>query len=146
MSDTIEQRIQQLENLTGLEKLINTYQWCVDQFDWQGWSECFTEDAEFDFPVFGKMRGRREIHDVCKAGIERAYGATQHMITNLDFDLTGPDTASGHGNLLFIAVPDPEKPDVNIMLGGRYDWEFKRTAAGWCIAEARLVVLWTGGH
>ena len=147
MTDSLEKRIQQLENLAALKKLIDTYHWRADHFDWQGWSECFTEDAEFEFPgAFGTMCGRKNIHDICKSNMDHVYGEMQHVMVNLDFDLTGPNTATGHGNLIFTAIPDPLKQSVNFMSGGRYNWEFKRTDDGWLIAKAHLVFLWTAGQ
>lgn len=126
-----------------LETLINTYHWRVDHFDWAGWGECFTEDAVFDMPdSFGRMAGRVEIRDTCRDNTGGAYKALQHVIVNLALEFTGPDTANGHGNLLFTAVPDPARPANYHQAGGRYTWEFRRTADGWRISRARLDLLW----
>lgn len=129
-----------------LEKLINTYHWRADQFDWQGWSECFTEDAVFDLPNYhGLLTGRKQIHDVCKNSMDLVCKVMQHVIVNLDFELTGKDMATGRGNLIFIGLPNPAKQTQNYQAGGRYSWEFRRMPDGWRICRARLDFLWNNG-
>ena len=135
-----------LQDYVLLEKLINDYHWRADQFDWVGWANSFTDDAVFELPsTFGKLCSRQEIHDVCKGNMDHVYSTMQHVIVNLDFDVTGPDTATGHGNLLFTAVPDAAKLHQYYQAGGRYLWNFRRTASGWRICHARLDFLWNNG-
>jgi hypothetical protein len=118
----IEKRLNELEDQLALRKLINSYHWRADHFDWSAWADCFTEDAEFDFSgEFGVMCGRQAIHDICKDNMDHVYGEMQHVIVNLDFEVTGENTAAGHGNLIF-------------------------AAQGWRISRARLDSLWTRGE
>jgi len=146
MSVDATARLQRLEDELALRVLINNYHWQADRFDWRAWAECFTEDAEFDFAgEFGTMRGRQAIHDTCKANMDHVYEAMQHVMVNLEFELTGADSATGHGNLIFTAVPERAKPEQNFQSGGRYEWTFARTANGWRIAKARLEFIWTRG-
>lgn len=146
-ADNIEQQLQRMQAELDLKALINAYHWRADQFDWQGWSECFTEDAEFDFVgAFGVMRGRDEIRETCKGNMDHIYQVMQHIMVNLHFELGDADNASGRGNLIFIGVPDASKQDQNYMSGGRYEWRFKRTPQGWKIAHTRLQFLWTKGE
>ena len=147
MASEMEARLQELEDQLALSKLINTYHRRADAFDWEGWADCFTEDAEFDFAnEFGTMCGRRAIHDICKDNMDHVYEVMQHVMVNLDFEITGKDSAIGHGNLIFTALPRANEPYVNFQSGGRYDWEFKRTANGWRIAKARLDFIWSQGE
>ncbi|MDA0820849.1 MAG: nuclear transport factor 2 family protein [Proteobacteria bacterium] len=147
VSSDIEKRLQHFEDQLALNKLINSYHWRADHFEWQQWSNCFTEDAEFDFTgEFGTMCGRSNIHDICKGNMDHVYGAMQHVIVNLDFEVTGENSAVGHGNLIFTALPDPAQQHLNFQSGGRYNWEFKRTSEGWRISKARLDFIWTRGE
>lgn len=140
-------RIDRIETLAALEKLINTYHWNADHFDWKAWADCFTEDATFNLPgTFGLMQGRQAIHDTCKGNMDQVYDTMQHVMVNLDFEITGPDSATGHGNLVFTAVPDENRPDQPYRAGGRYTWAFRKTAEGWRIADATLVFLWNTGN
>jgi len=144
--EDLAKRLDRLEQLQALEKLINTYHWRADHFDWVGWADCFTEDAVFDLPnSFGLLKGRKNIHDSCKGNMDHVYDEMQHVMVNLDFELTGPDTAEGHGNLIFTGIADRDKPDEAYTGGGRYIWKFKKTTAGWRISEAMLQFLWNTG-
>jgi ketosteroid isomerase-like protein len=147
MATELEARLQELEDQLALTKLINSYHRRADAFDWEAWADCFTEDAEFDFAnEFGTMCGRRVIHDVCKSNMDHVYEVMQHVMVNLDFEVTGADTAIGHGNLIFTALPHADQPHLNFQSGGRYDWEFKRTLDGWRIAKAHLDFIWSQGE
>ena len=144
-TDTTSQ-FSELDDQLALQKLINRYHWCADQFDWRAWADCFTPDAEFDFAAeFGTMCGRDQIHDICKGNMDHVYEAMQPVRVNLDFEITGADTAVGHGNLIFTAIPERARPEQNFQSGGRYNWEFARTADGWRIAKARLEFIWKRG-
>lgn len=146
MSTETEARLQRLEDDLALHALINNYHWQADAFNWAAWADCFTEDAEFDFSAeFGTMRGRQQIHDTCKGNMDHVYAVMQHVMVNLAFELTGADTARGHGNLIFTALPDSARPEQNFQSGGRYNWEFARTPQGWRIAKAKLEFIWTRG-
>ena len=134
------------DDCAQLSKLINTYHWRADHFDWEGWADSFTEDAIFDLPAtFGLMRGRQQIHDICKGNMDHVYDTMQHVMVNLDFDIIDANNATGHGNLLFTAVPEATKPHQFYQAGGRYNWKFRRTQSGWRICEARLDFLWNNG-
>jgi len=143
----LSSRLDRIEQLAALEKLINTYHWRADHFEWRAWADCFAEDATFNLPdTFGQMKGRQEIHDVCKGNMDHVYDIMQHVMVNLDFELTDADTATGTGNLIFTGVPDKNRPDQLYRSGGRYRWTFRKTAEGWRIADATLVFLWNSGE
>lgn len=138
--------VEQLSDHLQLEKLINTYHWRADSLDWVGWSETFTEDAVFNLPnSFGLLKGRKEILEVCRGNMAHVYKIMQHIMINLDFELTGADSATGHANLIFTGVADPSEPTQYVQSGGRYVWEFRRTAAGWRIHKAHLDFIWNNG-
>ncbi len=139
-------RLERIEQLEALKKLIHTYHWNADHFDWVAWSECFTEDATFNLPgTFGLMRGRREIHDTCKGNMDSVYDSMQHVMVNLDFEFSGEESATGHGNLVFTAVPDGTRPERCYRSGGRYTWSFAKTREGWKISDATLEFIWNTG-
>jgi SnoaL-like domain len=135
-----------LDDQLQLQKLMNTYGWRADKFDWKGWSQTFTEDAIFDLPnSFGLLKGRKQIHDVCKGNMDHIYKDMHHIMVNLDFEITGRNTADGRGNLIFVGVANTAVPTQYVQSGGRYNWKFKRTKAGWRIHRARLDFLWNNG-
>lgn len=146
MTQSLETRLQILEDERRLRQLVAAYTQRGDAFDWEGWAELFAEDAVFTIPgAFGTLTGRKEIHDVSKAALGPAYQITQHYIVNLDFMVDGSDMATGRGDLIYSALPDSEKPTHFYLTGGRYNWTFKRTATGWRIYRATLNFLWNNG-
>lgn len=144
-SESLESRLQRIEDDRALTKLINTYHKRADAFDWNGWAETFTEDAVFEFAGgFGRMCGRKDIHDKCKGAMDHVYNVMQHIMVNLDFEVTG-DRATGTGNLIFVGIGDEHQPAAFYMAGGRYRWAFLRTQEGWKIADAFLEFIWNNG-
>ena len=73
-----------LQDQLLLAKLINNYHWRADNFDWAGWADSFTEDAEFEFAGgFGMMKGRQQIHDICKDNMDHVYDTMQHVTNDV---------------------------------------------------------------
>lgn len=145
VEQSIEERLQILEDKQALAEHMNHYCKTADRFDWADWAETFTEDSLFEFVGgFGDMRGRQTIHDTCKGSMDHVYDVMQHIMSNLDFEVDG-DTATGTGNLIFTGIMDTSKPTEYYMSGGRYRWNFTRTEAGWKIARTRLEFIWNNG-
>lgn len=145
MTESLEARLQSLEDERALRRFIATYTQRGDALDWEGWAELFTEDAVFTIPgAFGTLTGRKEIHDVSKETLGPVYQVTQHYIINLDFEIDG-DRATGRGDLIYSALPDRDKATSYYLTGGRYTWTFMRTSEGWRIWRATLNFLWNNG-
>lgn len=147
MSDLAE-RLARLETIQDLTRLINSYHQTADRFDWEDWATHFTDDAVFVFEHgFGEMAGREGILEICKSSMDPFYDLMQHIMVNLDFEITGPDTASGRANLIFTAIFDSEKRDNYYQAGGIYRWDFRKTAEkGWLISKAYLDFVWNNGN
>ena len=147
MSDDLAKLVYEHEQIRQLTKLIATYHQRADAFDWEGWAETFVEDAEFTFEHgFGLMKGKQGILDICKSSMDPYYDLMQHIMINLDFELTGPDTATGKANLIFTATFDETKRDQYYQAGGIYRWTFRKAADGWRIASAYLDFIWNKGN
>jgi ketosteroid isomerase-like protein len=139
----LERRLGVLEDKEALAALMNRYCRTADDKDWQAWSRCWTEDAEFVFGPFGVHRGRDVIREVC-AESEAPYQDMQHSMTNMQFEVDG-DRATGTAYLWFAGVPDRDRPAQHFDIGGPYRWEFARTAEGWRLSRMELRVAWTVG-
>ena len=136
----LERRIRSIEDELALGRLINTYHKTADAFDWRGWSECFSENAIF-VNQFGPHHGRKEIRELCAKRFGKAFKVFQHIIVNLLFQVSG-DSATGSGNLIFVGMRDENKKSNYFLGGGRYEWQFIRTAEGWKIEHGDLTFLW----
>lgn len=146
MSD-LEARLDRLETIQALTRVINSYHQTADRFDWEAWAEHFTDDATFVFEHgFGEMTGRAGILEICKSSMDPYYDLMQHIMVNLDFEITGPATAKGRANLIFTAIFDGEKRDNYYQAGGIYRWEFAKTDRGWLISKAYLDFVWNNGN
>jgi hypothetical protein len=143
-TDRIAERLQVLEDKEALSGLLTRGWRALDVKDWDTWSSCWAEDAQFDFGPWGVTRGRAAIRDVVIAA-EQAYPAMQHHILNMHFEVDG-DRATGIGYMWFVAIADATEPGRHLDLGGPYEWEFTRTGQGWRMQRQRLAVAWTSGQ
>ena len=138
-------RLMTVENLADQQSLrrhMDEYHWLADAYRWDEWKQLWTEDAIFEVVTGGRVyKGRDDIVGIQSERLEARYERTQHFIVNCAFDVDG-DHATGHGNLIFIGIPKASEPATNYVSGGLYNWEFKRTAAGWRSSHTRLEFLW----
>jgi SnoaL-like domain len=142
--DHLAQRVQVLEDKEALRGLLTRGWRALDVKDWDTWSSCWTEDAEFEFGPWGVTHGRAAIREAVIAA-EDGYPAMQHHILNMHFEIDG-DRATGIGYMWFVAVDDATEPGRHYDMGGPYEWEFTRTSQGWRMQRQKLAVAWTSGH
>lgn len=142
---SIEQQIAEIQDKMALARLMHDYGRIADGFDWDGWAETFTDDTVFEFVGgFGTMKGKEVVKTTCKGAMDHVYDVMQHSFMNLEFDTDG-DTATGNGYLIFTGIMDADEPTRYYQSGGRYKWQFRRTAAGWRIAHTILEFIWNNG-
>ncbi|WP_433263565.1 nuclear transport factor 2 family protein [Actinosynnema sp. CS-041913] len=142
--DALQERLQVLEDKDALRALLVRGWRALDHKDWDTWSACWAEDAELAFGPWKAHRGRRTIRDTVIAA-EAPYGAITHHLLNTHFEVRG-DRATGVGHLWFVGVPNADEPGEHYDFGGRYEWEFVRSSAGWRLTRQRLGVTWSSGH
>lgn len=113
---------------------------CLDERDFEGLRDLFTEDAEVTTPG-GTATG----HDALVEQARRRHSSDrgiQHVITNLLIDLDG-DRATVRANLLVSFAktgPDDAQP---FLLGEVYRFELRRTADGWRFTRLGSTPVWT---
>lgn len=141
---SIQKRLQILEDKEALAVLLNRYCSIADAKDWQGYASTFAEDGHMTFEDWGTIHGREAIAKA--AGAEQIFDGLQHSMTNVNFEVNGSDTAKGSAYLLMFATPDTKVPDTNYMFGGPYKFEFRRGNSGWEITSMRLKKIWAVGQ
>jgi hypothetical protein len=142
--DQIAERIRILEDKEALRGLMIRGWRALDQKDWAGWIACWAEDAVFEFGPWGALHGRQAIYDkVVEA--ETPYITMQHHILNMHFEVSG-DRATGVGYMFFVGVANEQQAQQPFAMGGPYEWEYERQAAGWRMKRQRLGVWWTQGQ
>lgn len=136
------ERIEALEAKDELHSLINRYCSTADAKDWDGYADCFTEDAVYEGP-FGQKVGRAAMRDMAA---ERHFHepGLQHSITNLEVNVSGDD-ADGTANLIFFGALSAEDKTLHGDRGGHYRLKFRRTQEGWKIVRNQLDVVWENG-
>ena len=137
MENSLEQRIQRLEDIEAIKKLQATYGHFVDR-GWNGKkaedvTHFFTEDATFQCAAFGMdAKGNQQISDMLTKG--GSFAIAQHSFTNPIIDVDG-DKATGKW-LLWVGVNNGE---ANIVFESE-DIKYTRTSEGWKIQSIELFV------
>jgi len=137
---------EQLSDRAEINDVIVRYGWAIDTKDWDLLDTCFLADAHCDYSSNpgGKVGPYPEIR-AWLAKVMKAFPVTQHLMSNVDITLDG-DRAT-----VRTMVTNPqgaatrEGPLHFFFVGGRYDDEFVRTAAGWRIARRIESTLWFQG-
>lgn len=134
------------EDLASIEACRNLVVDCatlIDESRYDELARVFSEDAVFARPTMpdAPMSGRATIIEAFKK--RPASKISQHLVTNIRVELTGPDSAVGTSSImLFMADADsPEEPGKGRKatgpLLGVYRDRYVRTAEGWRIADRR---------
>ncbi|RFU29319.1 hypothetical protein B7463_g7003, partial [Scytalidium lignicola] len=142
--EQLQRRLQILEDKDALTTLLNRYCNIADAKDWQGYADCYVEDAVMTFESWGDVVGRDAIRKASSA--EQIFEGLQHSMTNMEFKVDGSDRATGSSYLWFCATPETAKPGINYAFGGPYKFEFIRTNDGWRISRMRLRKIWAQGE
>lgn len=131
-----------LDDSRAIHRLMDSYCWYADTFQFDRWGACFTEDAVFEHATLGAtFRGRDGIREAFVEMVSGKIARTHHIITNCWFDFTGGHAATGRGSLLLVVRPDEADIDRHVQSGGIYHWEFEKSDQ-WRIARSRLETLW----
>ena len=102
--------------------------------------ECFTEDAEWNFPI-GARKGHADI--LAGAQERRAAGTTgpgansRHILTTIDVRADGGDTATSDSYFVFLVETNVAPKIFNC---GHYHDTWVRTPSGWKL-KVRDIVL-----
>ncbi|KAJ4361116.1 uncharacterized protein N0V89_001685 [Didymosphaeria variabile] len=140
---SLQKRLQVLEDKEALCSLLNEYCNIADAHDWVGYANTYTDDAIMTFEEWGDTHGKEAIAKAASA--EERFEGLQHSMTNMQFNVDGSDSATGTAYLWFCATPAVKQPEVHYAFGGPYKFEFKRTSQGWKISRMHLKKIWAQG-
>jgi hypothetical protein len=123
-----------------IERTISTLGRCLDERDFEGLRDLFTENASVATPG-GTATGHDALVDQARGRHSNDDGI-QHVITNLLVDQDG-DHAEVRANLLVsFAHAGPADP-APFLLGEVYRFELRRTGDGWRISSLASTPTWT---
>ncbi|WP_295214588.1 nuclear transport factor 2 family protein [uncultured Brevundimonas sp.] len=124
-----------------IEELVAAYSHRLDDRDWAGWAELFTEDGCYQSRVGPAFKG-----DL--AGVaERNLGALEgshHMLGQHSITLDG-DEARGRCYYIGIHVRHAAHPSQCDVVAGWYHHRYRRTLDGWRFVEVRSTPSWSAG-
>lgn len=136
MTESVEQRLQRMEDMFEIQQLLLDYGRTLDGRDSAGFAALFAREGEWIAPPDFHPKGREAI----KAMIDRMFANVPpsnraHYITNITADIDG-DRARAHAR--FILVEPMADGSPRIRLSGHYDDELIREEGRWCILRRDL--------
>lgn len=127
----LETRMRAAEDRAELAQLRAHYCHVLDDRDWAGLAELFTEDGEFDGLAHAK--GRAEIHAFFSGTVAGIAEGFWHFCTNPTIHLDG-DTATGRISMQYLSV----KKGVSYVSAGHYDDTFHRVNGVWKFRKRQI--------
>jgi ketosteroid isomerase-like protein len=132
----LTERVQRLEDMAEIEKLLLDYGRFLDSRDLAAYSRLFAKDGEW-VGGFGSVKGPAEIQAFMEKNLGTGpnRGNTFHILSNFVIDVKG-DSATAWSRWTFV-TPGPDGKPV-LSQAGRYDdtlvredghWKFKRRVA-----------------
>jgi ketosteroid isomerase-like protein len=128
--NTIEARLQRLEDREAIWNLMLEYRSQLDRRDFAAYSRLFTEDGEW-LGNLGAAKGPAEIEQLLIRTLEGWSGeenANLHLVDNARIDVRG-DRATAESVWVYITHDEESRPVLSLI--GHYDDEIVRTADGW---------------
>lgn len=127
----IEKRLAALEDGREIDQLRAHYCHVLDDRDWDGLANLFTEDGEFE--GLAHVKGRENIRAFFRDTVSGIADAFWHFCTNPTLTLQG-DRAQGRISMQYLSV----KQGVSYNSAGHYDDEFRRENGLWKFARRRI--------
>lgn len=127
----LEDRVRRLEDREAITELLYEYGYRLDERDWEGWADLFTEDGEGDFEGWGTATGRDELVEFGRDVVGANFEYSAHVTHNPVVDVDG-DRASARRYLeVFYVLTD----GTTAWRQGRYDDELRRVDGEWKFAS-----------
>ena len=122
-------RVQRLEDVEQIQRVLLDYGRSLDAHDFAAYSRLFAKDGEW-VGGFGSVRGPAAIQAFMEKNIGpiNKPGATYHLLSNFEIDVHG-DTATVWSRWAYV-IPGGDKKPV-IAQGGHYDDTFVRENGQW---------------
>jgi uncharacterized protein (TIGR02246 family) len=127
----------ELEDRLALQELVSRVVRCLDDHEYDGLRQLFTDDATISTPG-GTSTGPEAI--ITQARLRHAdYSATHHVMSDVLVDLDG-DAAMVRANQQATLVGAGGTPSSQ--LGAVYRFAAARTADGWCFTSMEVAQVW----
>jgi hypothetical protein len=81
-----------------IKKLKSKYAYCLDERDFDGLLDCFTDDCKVNYGPFGKYENKKELEKFFKVDYPPATTFSVHMTQDPIIEING-DQAKGRWNM-----------------------------------------------
>lgn len=153
---SIDERVSRLEANESIRRLKHAYCYRLDDRDWEGFLQLFTDDATLDYGGLGTYEGREGVREFAEEFVAEHLEATAHAVHNGVIDVgsggadgaddtgvAGEDTATGRWYVTsFITLPDR----TSGFRMGNYDERYRRVDDAWKITSLRLRFLYSADY
>jgi len=139
--------VRRLVDRADIHDLLSRYARACDTKDWSLYRALFTPDAVIDYTAAHGIRGSlAEVSEwIARVVVPSSVPKTQHLVTNVEIAVEGPDQATAHAYFINPNVQRDTTGKESLLLnGGYYTATVRRTTQGWRIA--RLVDELTFSH
>lgn len=149
--------------MTDLEKLdyliaraevsdaVSRYPITIDTRDWEGFRAIFTDQIDILLTMAARRDRPRQIvnADSFTDAVEKvitSFSLTQHFLTHYKIEIKG-DAATCLSYMYARHMPPAERPSQAIWdVGGFYEFQLRRTSAGWKVPKYTLILTWETGR
>lgn len=138
MKDSIEQRLQALEDIEAIRVLKARYLWCCDRKDPKGMRACFADGkVHIDYGAVGTFDNADAL-----ARVFQDIGCHDHMVEmhhgmNPQIELVDDATARGKWSLHYFLINTQTKGLTQ--LAGYYEDEYRKVGGAWKISRTKFV-------
>jgi uncharacterized protein (TIGR02246 family) len=132
--DSMEVRLQRMEDLQEIHQLFTDYGRHLDRRDMDAYAELFADDGELLLGPVARAKGRDEIRATMTRVLGAAASTSFHLVTNADVRLDGDRATSEVMWTVVERAPDG-KPVVGAI--GRHVDDLVRERGRWRFARRR---------
>jgi ketosteroid isomerase-like protein len=132
--DSLEARIQKLEDLLAIHELFIAYGRYLDAGDVGSYAKLFAEDGDLMLGPVGRARGRQQIEEMMSRTLRPGAGRSYHLVTGPIVQLHG-DKATAEVMWTVLTRGPDDQPILSMT--GRHQDDLVRTSDGWKFQRRR---------
>ena len=134
MTETLDARVQRLEDLLEIHQLFVDYGLALDAGDFDTYASLFAKDGEVLIGPMGRAKGREEIQALMTGMLSGGVGSSFHIISSPQVQLDG-DTATSQ--VMWSVVNLGDDGQARLTMLGRHRDDLVREDGRWKIARRR---------
>jgi uncharacterized protein (TIGR02246 family) len=134
MTESIDTRVQRLEDLLEIHQLFVDYGLALDAGDFDAYAALFAKDGEVLLGPMGRARGRDEIRALMSGMLSGGIGSSFHIISSPQVQLDG-DTATSQVMWTVVNLDDDGQARLSML--GRHRDDLVREDGRWVFARRR---------